>query len=188
MLIHSCATGGCHQPGSRQQLQLDRWALEGNGNPLLIRRNLTSVLNQVNEDDPPSSPLIQRARQSHGAGSQASAPLASYQAAILLQWLNEAAGVEPEPPVERVAAEQPSVDEEAQPPTPVDESGATPSASPPGPQPFTPRDPFDPEIFNRRVGVQRPDHEPQQLETIPRIGFVSPAAPVTEGSASASAE
>jgi hypothetical protein len=162
MLIHGCTTSGCHSPNSRQTMELDRWALEGSGIPTLIRRNLEQVLAQVDVDDPASSPLMRRARQAHGIRNQPlSTPLAPYQTAILIEWLNEAAGVQPPLPAE------PSVD-----PNAVDPRQIEPAMASEGEvteamvdeaalelmnrgkaktrTAFTPRDQFDPEIFNRR--------------------------------------
>jgi hypothetical protein len=165
MLIHGCATGGCHQLDSPQQMRLDRWALDGNGNPELIRRNLQSILAQINPEDPASSPVMLRSRQAHGVRNNAmSRPLASYQAALLQDWLNEAAGVEPAPPgenTEPVAADEPhSADQAAAP-------QVTPQLQPVAPASieFKPRDEFDPEIFNRRVATQIAVAEATTAET-----------------------
>jgi hypothetical protein len=151
MLVQSCAVGGCHQPSAPQKLQLDRWALEGNGNPDLIRRNLDNVLSQIDAADPASSPLIIRARKAHGnARAGLSKPLTSYQAAIVLDWLNAAAGVTPAPTGDPAAP----VDSQLE-PEPIDETAATSTPTgqlqPPTRKAFTPRDPFDPEIFNRQI-------------------------------------
>lgn len=154
MLIRSCTTGGCHQPGGAQTMQLNRWALEGNGNATMVLRNLASVLRVVNVDEPSSSALLHWARQSHGGKSgAASKPLAAYQTAILLEWINDAAGVtsateEPEAGVaegqESTAEAEAGVESEsiADAGTPAEERRA-----------FEPRDAFDPEIFNRRAAV-----------------------------------
>ncbi|MBA4105551.1 MAG: hypothetical protein C0485_07310 [Pirellula sp.] len=164
MLIHGCTMSGCHAPNSRQTMELDRWALEGSGIPTLIRKNLEHVLAQVDVEDPASSPLMRRARQAHGMrNSQLSTPLAPYQTAILIEWLNEAAGVQPEA---QLPAE-PSADPHAVDPRLVDPSMAgegeiTEAMVDEAAQEmlnrgkaktrtaFTPRDQFDPEIFNRR--------------------------------------
>jgi hypothetical protein len=156
MLVQGCAVGGCHQPGSRQRLQLDRWALEGQGDPELIRQNLAAVLAHVAPDDPPSSPLLRWARQRHGdAAAAQSAPITAYQAALLLEWLNEVAGVTP-------PALAPTGDAMA----PVEPAGAPgePAATDPQsrnhaaaaePAALYPRDQFDPEIFNRQSEAKR---------------------------------
>lgn len=154
MLVQSCAVGGCHQPGATQRLQLDRWALEGNGNPELIRKNLESVLAQIDAADPASSPLLLHARRTHGvARAGQSKPLSTYQSAMLLDWLNMAAGVTP------AAHEQDAVpaDQSPQPPAePLLEEDAAPAppSAPPETEAFKPRDAFDPEIFNRQVAAE----------------------------------
>lgn len=164
MLIHGCTTSGCHSPDSRQAMALDRWALEGSGIPTLIRKNLDQVLAQVDVEDPASSPLMRRARQAHGMrNSQLSTPLAPYQTAILIEWLNEAAGVKSEAPLPASLSADPNavdprlveqtmagggevteamVDEAAQ--ELLNRGKAKTRTA------FTPRDQFDPEIFNRR--------------------------------------
>jgi len=160
MLIHGCTTSGCHAPNSQQSMKLDRWALEGSGIPNLIRKNLEQVLYQVDVEDPASSPLMRRARQAHGMhNSQLSTPLAPYQTAILIEWLNEAAGVQSQAPlpidpnvVDPRLIEQTIADEGEITEAMVDEAaqellnrGKTKTRTA-----FTPRDQFDPEIFNRR--------------------------------------
>ena len=170
MLIHGCATGGCHQVDSPQQMRLDRWALDGNGNPELIRRNLDAILAQINPEDPASSPVMLRSRQAHGVRNNAmSRPLATYQAALLLGWLNEAAGVVPTPTaaIESVEPDAAGEPESAQPQD--DASPMTPKPKPalPTSADFTPRDAFDPEIFNRRAAVQTAVVEAPADEAIP---------------------
>jgi hypothetical protein len=155
MLIHGCATGGCHQVDSPQQMRLDRWALDGNGNPELIRRNLDAILAQINPEDPASSPVMLRARQAHGVRNNAmSRPLATYQAALLLGWLNEAAGVVPTPPTESAELDAAEETESAQPQDDSRPITGKPIPVLPTSADFTPRDAFDPEIFNRRAAAQ----------------------------------
>ncbi len=165
MLIHMCATAGCHQPGGAQQLQLDRWALTGNGNATLVRRNLAAVVQQIRQDDPESSPLLALARQEHGGASgKPSVPLAPLQATMLVEWINAAAGVKPTESVETEAPSDPaSTADDADQPAPKRASSlpSPPSAvAPSQPAPFVPRDAFDPEIFNRRVASQAAATEP----------------------------
>lgn len=176
MLIHSCSTGGCHQAGSRHQLQLDRWALEGAGSAAIVRRNLASVASLIDHEDPASSPLVQWGRQAHGGSgtTKPSTPLAPYQAALLLEWLHAAAGVKPapvEPAAADTAAPANARAEFRQPIPPssipgvdaalaaeLDASfeaamgGAAEAEAKPADKPYVPRDAFDPEVFNRRFG------------------------------------
>lgn len=162
MLIHNCAGGGCHQAGGGRQFQLDRWALKGNGNPTLIRRNLDAVLAQLNRDEPSSSPLVRWARQSHGPqGARPSRPLGPYQAGLLLEWANDACGFVPEPPGEEPTSGPTAAGRLPTSLLPVEGADAAalqpPGASVPATMParsssavFRPRDPFDPEMFNRQ--------------------------------------
>jgi hypothetical protein len=199
MLVHSCATGGCHQPDSANRFQLDRWALEGSGNPTLIRRNLVAVSAQVDADDPASSPLIQWARQAHGRqAGKSSIALAPYQAAMLLEWLNAAAGDLPVDPTmlpEQAALQDEALDgpiestihddsvhpasaQIAQ-PTRIQPSARTTA---PAQTNFVPRDPFDPEIFNRRMAARDdqpatiPVPENKEPEPLPTAPELRPAA------------
>lgn len=172
MLIHTCATGGCHQPGSARRLQLNRWAIDGNGNATFVRRNLAAVVEQIRQEDPAASPLLDYARQEHGAPQGAlSKPLEPHQQTLLVDWMNEAAGYQPQDavdaslPIESDAADATIVPERTaeraaagmkgaprglEPPLPAALTPAV-AAAPLPPGPFVPRDPFDAEIFNRRV-------------------------------------
>ena len=166
MLVHSCTTSGCHAPGSKQLMELDRWALEGSGIPTLIRKNLDQVLAQVDAEDPASSPLMRRARQAHGLRNERlSQPLAPYQTAILMEWLNEAAGVKPEPPAkndsygadEEELADPAAAGDGELTDAMIDEAAQQMLSGRKKPRTaFTPRDPFDPEIFNRRASRTQP--------------------------------
>jgi len=141
MLIHTCATGGCHQPGGKQRLQLDRWALAGNGNATLVRRNLASALNEVVKSDPAGSPLILRAGEPHGSEVTKSRSFDARQMKILCEWLNEACDVKPP---EAEPGETGTPETQPMPATSPAESGQTDAGT------FVPRDAFDAEIFNRR--------------------------------------
>ena len=157
MLVHNCATGGCHQPRATQRFQLDRWALEGSGDPTLIRRNLEAVLAQIDKEEPDASPLLQYARQVHGNGAMAMRrPLASRQSTLLLEWINGVVGVEP------AAASESAAVSDAEPlpasansiqiePPVIQQATATSFAQPV--EKFVPRDAFDPEIFNRKYAA-----------------------------------
>jgi hypothetical protein len=157
MLVHNCATGGCHQPRATQRFQLDRWALEGSGDPTLIRRNLEAVLAQIDKEQPDASPLLQYARQAHGSGATAMRrPLASRQSTLLLEWVNGVTGVEP-----AVAGETTAESDPESLPAPEDSIESEPpviqqatAISMPRPlEKFVPRDAFDPEIFNRKYAA-----------------------------------
>jgi hypothetical protein len=143
-----------------QQFQLDRWALEGNGSPDIVRRNLASVLAQFTLEDPPSSPLVIWARTPHGQrGDAASRPMAAHQTALLLEWLNLVAGIEPLGDVPSGASDLGSASGalELAPeggPLLVGSVATGPDSVQSAPMRFAPRDAFDPEIFNRRHAPQ----------------------------------
>jgi hypothetical protein len=171
MLINSCTNGGCHHPDSARPMKLDRWALRGNGDAELVRRNLNAVLSQINVDDAPSSDLVLRGRTPHGLAEHGgSRPLSAHQAMLLIEWVNEVAGARSEapPPLPQEIVSGSGMGELAAPAMeyPTDEilnamtleelqlaaeraelSDAeigAPKAR------FVPRDAFDPDIFNRR--------------------------------------
>jgi hypothetical protein len=184
MLIHGCTTSGCHTPNSQQAMILDRWALEGSGIPSLIRQNLGQVLAQIDVEDPASSPLMRRARQPHGRRNERlSTPLAPYQTAILIEWLNDAAGIQPEqPPVEQASAPADEISEAM-----MDEAARELLQGRKARTAFTPRDQFDPEIFNRRrlrtadaSSAARAEPEgDEDFELIPDTIELTPTAPAS---------
>lgn len=162
MLVRSCALGGCHQAGGAQQLQLDRWALEGNGNADSVRRNLTSVLRELNAEDPSSSVLVHWARLTHGRrDGVGSRPLTARQAALLIEWLKQAAGIETTPTTvptkvegEQLAAATGEPMMSAPTPAATQIEGFAPAVSPvqrARSRRLVPHDAFDAEIFNRRA-------------------------------------
>jgi len=141
LLIHSCATTGCHQPNSSSSFQLNRFALDGQGHPDTTLRNLAATLAYVDWQAPEQSTLLERARSAHGAeqASQSHA-LQARKYHLLQSWIEQLAVDDPT----RAAAE-----------LPVNSEGR-PEKSPGEMQPsgLRPVDPFDPEIFNRRVAAR----------------------------------
>lgn len=166
MLIRNCTTGGCHQTSSGQQLRLDRWALQGRGNPEVVRRNLQSVLAAINRDDPEASALVRRGRTPHGDGTvAASRPLSVRQAELLLAWTYDVAGMRPE------VAAAPAAASAASGAAAVDEASAQGAGIgageidlgrplPAGATGFVPRDEFDAEIFHRRMSERAASDAP----------------------------
>lgn len=188
MLIHNCTTSGCHSASSTQQLQLDRWALEGSGIPALIRKNLDQVLHQVDAEDPPSSPIMRRARQAHGfRNERLSKPLEPYQAALLLEWLNQAAGVEPDvEPADELAPPEtiPGDAEKTFTEEMLDEAALELLGDRRPKTAFTPRDAFDPEIFNRqRSAVQKKTARPVVDEAMTNDEFIPDTIEFATGTA-----
>lgn len=175
LLINNCTSGGCHHADSDRPFRLDRWALRGNGDAELVRRNLAAVLGQLYASDPSASPLVQFGRKPHGqaAGGRPTV-LTAHQATLLIAWLNEAAGVKPaEPPAEPRWIEPGATATASRPFSPdvyptdeilngmsleelqlaaqaTAEEDAAAESSESSEKRFVPRDAFDPEIFNRR--------------------------------------
>jgi hypothetical protein len=172
MLINNCTSGGCHHVDSERLLQLDRWALRGNGDADVVRRNLTAVLRQVNPRAPAASPLVEYGRRPHGdAAAGRPHALTARQATLLVGWLNVATGMvaaetSPEPqwiePGDAATASAtyspdvyPTDDilngmslEELQ--LAAQAAAEEDTATEPMETRFMPRDAFDAEIFNRR--------------------------------------
>ncbi|TXT31635.1 MAG: hypothetical protein FD138_2156 [Planctomycetota bacterium] len=75
LLVNRCATAGCHGPGSGNSFELVRAKLGKSSPKAYSERNLAAVLERVDRERPPSSPLLAKlrgetkafgARQSHG--------------------------------------------------------------------------------------------------------------------------
>ena len=62
LLIHSCSTTGCHQPGNSEQYSLNRLAMDGTGHPDLTLGNLAGTLHQIDWENPTESRLLKLAR------------------------------------------------------------------------------------------------------------------------------
>ena len=69
LLVDSCATSGCHQPGSSESFHLNRLAPEGAGHPATTMSNLVATLAQLDLESPAKSKLLERAKTAHGAKS-----------------------------------------------------------------------------------------------------------------------
>jgi hypothetical protein len=160
MLIRNCATAGCHQAGADHAMRLDRWALEGRGNVELVRRNLAAVLAAVDIEKLEASELLAKARTVHGqAIAGGSRPLSAHQLDLLNGWMHQALDAPPAeaaPPI----ATTPDVGEDTV------AFGDEAMMFDPNviPASFTPRDAFDPEIFNRRRAARSADDEGDSID------------------------
>jgi hypothetical protein len=67
MLMHSCATAGCHGPSPGSAYVLARPAVDRSLPQRLTQRNLFNTLEWIDRDNPTESKLLAAARQSHGA-------------------------------------------------------------------------------------------------------------------------
>ncbi|HUS39653.1 MAG TPA: hypothetical protein VMX74_09395 [Pirellulales bacterium] len=173
LLINSCSARACHGSAAENNFQLLRYP-HGRVPPRRITlRNLESVMNWVDREDPNSSRILQAASHPHGR-SQTSSMLRKAGQEKLREWILLLA--EPQE-ASQSSVSQSSVGQLGDPdqpagirvsrapvdPTslhnPADASEHPTAVEPPdrvqGPaNPYRPRDPFDPEIFNRRYHAQ----------------------------------
>ncbi len=165
LVVHSCATGGCHQgngskmpSGTEPEFHLNRVALDGAGHPEATLRNLAAMLDQIDWQAAEQSNLLLRARQAHGS-INASVPLPSHKLQVLQGWvvqLAEAHRKETElrslPLVAEVARLPQSPELQLVPPQQT--VAQPPSEVRPVSYEAPARvDPFDPSVFNRRYST-----------------------------------
>lgn len=66
VLMHSCATVGCHHRNAENGLQLHYVSLRSHANRLSTEKNLSAVLATIDRSDPAASRLLTRLRDDHG--------------------------------------------------------------------------------------------------------------------------
>jgi hypothetical protein len=181
LVVNNCTSGGCHRTGGKQTFQLDRALLHGMANRRSTMSNLAAVLQLVDREQPQESALLTIPRLDHGGMEHPIfSPRHSSQFQQLVDWValvtQPDANAEGEPnegaeqlfqqtrppqspPVRTVSQEQvPTPPRWRQ---PVEAASFEDSVPPPF-QPSTmqygarlhawqPKDPFDPEIFNRQT-------------------------------------
>ena len=162
LVVHSCATTGCHQTGSGTELppggdshfHLNRLALEGAGHPEATLRNLAAMLEQIDWQSAGQSNLLQRAREAHGSLT-ASTPLPPHKLQVLQGWVEQLAEAHRKdtelrslPLLAEAASQPPTPELELLPPD------RTPNEVRPASfESVEPVDPFDPSVFNRRFAT-----------------------------------
>jgi hypothetical protein len=175
MLQNHCSTAGCHGPTSTSSFRLQRLPTQRLVNPRLTLRNLHAALKEVNKENPGDSPLLQEPIKPHGTAKEAvfkTRDASQYRQ--LVAWVYQAAQAQP-PRQEPATSERPPLlqpDSSLQTGVPrstpklKEKSPSAPAphgelqtatqrpgalgATPASPLGFVPRDPFDPEIFNRK--------------------------------------
>lgn len=173
ILLNRCATGGCHGQAAKSDFRLLRPAAGQSPSTRFTQRNLYAVLQHLDQARPADSPLLKLPQTRHGGASPLFDKRSQPQLDELTAWVRHAlATPSPSPPatisrtlphlsqqpdaaVQQAAAIS-EVDPAAPPPTVSRDNDApmpfvppTGAAPLPGAAPFVPRDPFDPEIFNR---------------------------------------
>lgn len=180
LLANNCTTSGCHLSNSESDFRLMRLPKGRIPSRRLTQRNLYTALRFINPDAPGESPLLKLALQPHGtaktaaiknrhsdayrqladwvdraAGNRSPAPTAPPES-IPRSLVPEVATVEPFAPAETPSTLQFGQSESLVEKAVYERPELAPLVKPLGPQrgakieTFTPADPFDPEIFNRR--------------------------------------
>jgi hypothetical protein len=164
VLVNNCATAGCHQLGGAQQFQLDRALIHGMANRRSTMNNLTATLALIDHERPQLSPLLTVPRTAHGGMKRpVFGPHQDALVVLLQEWVaTVTAGADQQalPTMTKPSSSGPAAESSttaAKDAGPLDVVEATTApASTPGPrmganaEPWRPKDPFDPEIFNRR--------------------------------------
>jgi hypothetical protein len=163
LLINNCTLSGCHGPQSKNGLCLQRPAADQPTGRRSTQRNLNSVLQYVDRDNPLASRILTVPTAPHGTAKTAifsEHQITQYKR--LVDWVLQLGPADTSNPPEittntapttaeiqavfqapaaKSAKADPSADSES--PKRKVKRGATPPE-------FTPKDSFDPEIFNRR--------------------------------------
>lgn len=174
MLLNRCSNAGCHGPQSSNSLRLLRISAAKLSSRRSTQRNLHSALTMVDRAKPDESKLLVAPTKPHGNAKEAiftSRELWQYKQ--LVDWVHGVAASQPpaqpatlEEPASSLlqAVESATATEATIKPAESDSASESPSPSravsishPRGPvkrgeqpQGFVPKDPFDPEIFNRK--------------------------------------
>jgi hypothetical protein len=181
MLINRCGANGCHGPAAKSSFHLLRPAAGQMMTKRFTQRNLFTVLQFMDKDEPEGSPLVTIPQERHGgAQSPVFDKRSRHQLDDLIAWakhlspkppqvslpssvgpmqtlLSQPDSTQRKPAVEQAGGKSPpstspraEKGESRRPraprlPPPTDEK-----TEPGSREDFTPRDPFDPEIFNRQ--------------------------------------
>ncbi len=160
LLLNHCTNAGCHGPQSSTKFTLNR--LGKTSSLRLTQRNLFSTIEQLNRQSPAESPLLKQSVQAHGGTRSAvfgSREAQQYQQLVI--WVFRAADSHVPQRVESPQAAVPergagvllqNIDRpsDSKPTTMLKSLLPSESESRDKSSNFVPRDPFDPEIFNRQ--------------------------------------
>jgi hypothetical protein len=107
MLLNSCATAGCHGPGSASKFTLIRTA-SGQTPPVRVtQRNLHSTIQWIDNNKPADSKLLIAAREPHGNNATPAASLDAAKGQELLVWVTHVSQRSNTPaPMETAATER----------------------------------------------------------------------------------
>jgi len=180
MLINRCGANGCHGPAAKSDFHLLRPASGQLMTKRFTQRNLFTVLKFMDKDNPEESPLVTAPQQRHGSTQAPVFDKRSqHQLDDLIAWAKHLAPKPPQAslpasvnPMQSLLSQPGSTGDKPDaelaggkasantPPTgkPEGRRPRAPRLPPPddtkdqpgGPKELSPRDPFDPEIFNQK--------------------------------------
>lgn len=168
ILLNRCGILSCHGAAGKSNYRLLRPALGHAPTSRLTHRNLHATLAYINRTNPDESVLLTMAKELHGGiTTVVFHEKTGNQLDLLTAWVRRLDETVPmtsseRPSVATKPATIPALSEKAAAmqrlptpdasPMPHSETPANPAGRDPG---FTPRDPFDPEVFNRRFHQPR---------------------------------
>ena len=163
LLLNRCGANQCHGGNAKSALHLVRPPAGQAATQRITQRNLYAVLQQLNSSEPEKSALLVEAQRRHGTAL--TAPFDRHtqkQLDELTMWVRLTVAAPPPAPTTIAAGGQSTLSQAA---LPADSAGPTVAAAPAAKATaaekrdasadrFIPRDPFDPELFNRRYKVK----------------------------------
>jgi hypothetical protein len=166
LLTNRCGANQCHGANSKADFQLLRPPGGQAATQRFTQRNLYAVLQKLDASNPEASPLLVEAQRRHG--NALTAPLdkqTQKQFEELKAWVVGAVALPAESapatiPADDAATLSQSVSQTAGPLATVPAPATPPAAG----DRFVPRDPFDPEIFNRRFRAKKAAATPARPE------------------------
>jgi hypothetical protein len=163
LLLNSCAGSGCHGPTSTTAFRLERIPQGDSGGRRLTQRNLAAVMEYVDRANPAASRLLTIPTSPHGAGkTPIFSERQSAQLKRLADWVMEL-GPADEPVQAASFSETVKPGEKSKEASDNELPRSKVKRGAPPPE-FTPKDSFDPEIFNRRrvakAASAKPDEKP----------------------------
>ena len=152
LLVNNCTTSGCHRAASNNEYQLDISLRRGHSSTDSTRRNLLATLATINQEKVTESRLLEAARGPHAKWPGLTGRNRDAWIAMLEDWVRSVADSNQtsDKAVTELAMEPSELAKKRSSQTDSNKSNAVSNDQPvASEQPFTPRDEFDPEIFNR---------------------------------------
>ena len=153
LLVNRCGASACHGPNSHSELRLVRPPPGQAPTQRITHRNLYAVLQQLDPSEPAKSPLLIEGQRRHGTALTAVFDKhMQKQFEELKAWvLMTVAAPQAAAPATIGPARETTLSQPApQPAAAASDSQGAPPAGTRATDRFVPRDPFDPELFNRR--------------------------------------